>query len=117
MKERCFDCARDALTIAQVAAIIVVPVCLLLFHVWNQFRMTDLGYQIAEVTREHRGLLEENKKLSIEAAVQGRTDRMAQLARDQFGLAATRPDQVITVRLDEGGEDKRLAASEHAPRL
>ena len=87
----------DAVIISKVMLVIAVPTALLLFHVWNQYRITEVGYRIAEVTTEHRVLLEENKKLTVEASIQGRSDRVAQLAQQQFGLGEAHPDQIITI--------------------
>lgn len=95
---------RDAAAILQVGAMMAIPTALLLIHVSNQYRITDLGYQIAQVTAEHRLLLEENKKLTVEARVQGRSDRIAQRARRDFGLIEARPEQIITVELGDPAE-------------
>lgn len=94
------DSLNDALTMAKVGVIIAIPMSFFIFHVYTHYRIADLGYQVAEVTREHREMLEEHKKLSIEAAIQGRSDRVESLARERFGLEYLRPEQLITVRLD-----------------
>src|SRR5690606_9483227 len=83
---------RDSLAIVLTLTIIAMPVAVLLHHVHKQYQITALGYDIAQVTREHRLLVETNKKLKVEAAVQGRTERMTQLASDRFGLAPARPE-------------------------
>lgn len=89
----------DAAVVLKVFVMIAIPTALLLFHVSTQYRITEAGYEIARVTTEHRHLLEDNKKLTVEARMQGRNDRLAEMARNQFGLAETRPEQVITVEL------------------
>lgn len=94
----------DAVLVAKVFVLVAIPTGLLLVHVWNQYRITEVGYEIAAVTTEHRVLLEENKKLTVEARLQGRSDRVAEVARRQFGLAETRPEQVITVELKPRNE-------------
>lgn len=104
---------RDTVTILQISAMMAIPTALLLTHVSNQYKITELGYQIAQVTSEHRGLLEENKKLTVEARVQGRSDRMAQMARRDFGLVEARPEQIITVELKDPTETT-VAAGELA---
>ena len=93
----------DAAIVAKILIIVAIPTCLLVFHVWNQYRITALGYEIAEVTSEHRKLLEENKKLTVEARLQGRSDRVTLVAQERFGLQEARPEQVITVSLDDLG--------------
>lgn len=100
MKQWISKCANDAAIVSKVVILLVIPTGLLLFHVWNQYRITDLGYQIAEVTTEHRALLEENKKLVVEARLQGHSDRVSQVAKYQFGLQEAHPDQFVTVDLD-----------------
>ena len=104
----------DATVVAKVLIIVAIPTGLLTFHVWNQYRITALGYEIAEVTSEHRILLEENKKLVVEARLQGRTDRVTMVAQERFGLQEARPEQVITVSLDEldGGEEHARLANQ-----
>lgn len=118
MKQWIYGWLSNASVVAKVLAVVAVPTALLLFHVWNQYRITDLGYQIAEVTEEHRQLLEENKKLTVEAGIQGRSDRVSQLAQQQFGLQETRSDQIITVDTElktENEEHARLDASNERP--
>lgn len=97
MKERVLDATRDLARMGAVVAAVAVVTSLLGVHVWNQYRITELGYEISNVTSEHRRLMEENKKLSIEVAVQGRTERMTEVARERFGLQPTEPDQVRTL--------------------
>lgn len=76
---------------------------LLMFHVWNQYRIVQVGYQIAEVTQEHRKLIEQNKKLAIEAAVVGRTERLSNVARERYGLEPVGPKQVHALGIDVAG--------------
>ncbi len=109
MKEWMTDLLSNTVIVAKVLIVVAIPTALLLFHVWNQYRITEAGYRIAEVTTEHRALLEENKKLTVEARVQGRSDRVSKLARKQFGLQEAHPDQIITV--DPEGDQK---VEEHA---
>jgi len=101
MKEKVYDASRDFGKVAGLFAAIAVVASILLVHVWNQYRITQLGYDIASVTHKHRRLIEENKKLSIEVAVQGRTERMTEVARDNFGLQPLQPMQVKSLQLLE----------------
>lgn len=109
MKQWINNCVIDAVVVAKLLVLVAVPTGLLLFHVWNQYQITAVGYEIAEVTTEHRKLLEENKKLTVEARLQGRSDRVTRVARDHYGLREARPEQVIKVSLD--GQE---AVEEHA---
>lgn len=97
MKRMLFDGVSDGFRIAKVLVVVAIPVALLLFHVWNQFRITQLGYEVAQQTHEHRELIEEQRKLSIEATFQGRSERVLSLAREKFGLEPLEPEQVIQV--------------------
>ena len=106
LRAQLFDAARDAFRIGKVAAIVAVVVALLLYHVWNQYQITHLGYQISEQTHQHHKLMQQNRKLSIEAAYQGRTERMLSVAKKHFGLQPIRPEQVIEV---DGRRAKKAA--------
>ena len=99
MKQWISECVSDVTIVAKVLILVAIPTGLLLFHVWNQYRITELGYQVAEVTTEHRTLLEENKKLVVEARLQGHSDRVAQVAKSQFGLQEAHPEQFVTIDL------------------
>jgi cell division protein FtsL len=100
VKKHLLGGSRDALRVGAVLAVAAALTGILLLHVWNQYQITHLGYRIAEVTHEHRRLLEENKKLSIEAAIQGRSERITGVAREQFGLQPLKPEQVRTIPAD-----------------
>lgn len=102
----CKEASRDLLQIVIVLAVVAVPVALLLSHVHTQYEISQTGYDIAQVTREHRVLAEDLKKLQIEAAVQGRTERMTTLARERYGLSPMRPEQITVV---EGVSDESIA--------
>ena len=109
MKQWLSEFFGNAAVVSKVLLVVAIPTSLLLFHVWNQYRITEMGYELAEVTSEHRDLMEENKKLSVEARLQGRSDRVSEVARNQFGLEAMRPGQIITVESDVSEK-----AEEHA---
>jgi cell division protein FtsL len=85
----------DLLRVLGVMIAVGAPVAILLTHVHHQYEITRLGYQIAQVTREHRSLLETNKKLRVEAAIQGRSERITTVARERFGLEMIRADQIV----------------------
>ncbi len=94
---------QNAVMVAQVLVLVAVPTGIMLSHVWTQYQITEMGYEIASVTSEHRDLLEENKKLTVEARMQGRSDRVAEVAMKEFGLQEMDPDQIVTL---EGQEDE-----------
>lgn len=101
----------DAWRVGWLLALVGLPVAMLLFHVWTQFRITSLGYEVAAQTREHRSLIEERRKLSIEATYQGRSERMLAVAEEQFGLRPLVPEQVIEVAKPEVDGDRRAHAA------
>lgn len=109
MKQWLKETLANSSVVFAVVALTAVPVVLLLFHVWHQFRIADVGYEIAEATAEHQELLEENKKLTVEVRLQGRSDRVAEMARDRFGLEEAGPEQIVTI--DESFES---SPEEHA---
>ncbi len=115
MKQWLSEMLSNGAVVAKIMLLVAVPTALLLVHVWNQYRIAEVGYEIAEATAEHRELLEENKRLSVEARVQGRSDRVAELAQEQFGLREARPDQIISIDVaDDSGEFDDVASREHA---
>jgi cell division protein FtsL len=87
----------DLTRVLGVVIAVGTPVAILLTHVHHQYEITRLGYEIAQVTRDHRALLEMNKKLRVEAAIQGRSERITSVARERFGLEAIRSEQIVLV--------------------
>jgi len=104
----------DMLQISTIFAVVAIPVALLLSHVHTQYQISQTGYDIARVTREHRSLAEDYKKLQIEAAVQGRTERITNLARERYGLAPTRPEQITVVQDYLPAEPLQKMPEQHA---
>lgn len=100
MRHVFIESGQDALHIMLLVALVAIPASLLLGHLHTRYEISQAGYDIAKVTRTHRKLMEENKKLSIEAAVLGRTERMSDMARDRFGLVPTRPERVYKISLE-----------------
>lgn len=109
MKQWFSELFVNTVVVAKVMLVVAVPTSLLVVHVWNQFRVAQMGYEIAEATSEHEQLLEEQKKLTVEARLQGRSDRVSEMARQQFDLRVPEPDQFVTV-----GESPEEASGEHA---
>lgn len=107
------DLGEDLLRLLLVTAVVAAPVALLMSHLQTQYEIAQTGYDIAQVTREHRELVEAHKKLRIEAAVQGRTERMNTLARQRFGLMPARPEQ-ITIIEDADERPEGAPLQQHA---
>lgn len=116
MKKMLMGSLADGLRILRVTALIAVPIAMLFFHVWTRYQITDLGYEVAEQTRTHRQLIEEQRKLSIEATFQGRSDRVLGLAREKFGLQELQPSQVIQVEqlAQNDAPESKDASAQHA---
>jgi cell division protein FtsL len=113
MKKWLLEGMSDAFRISKVLVVVAVPVSILMFHVWGQFRITELGYEVAEQTTEHRALIEEQRKLTIEATFQGRSERVLTVAKERFGLEPMQPEQVVQVlAVDDAGAEG--AAGEQA---
>lgn len=55
----------------------------------------QLGYQMADETREHSLLLEENRRLLVEAALLSNTERLEEEALERLGLRPTEPSQIV----------------------
>lgn len=85
-----------------ITLLAAAPTTLLLTHVWYQFRITRLGYEISEETDRHEKLADEHRKLEIEATVESRGDRLTDLAKRRFGLERVEPEQIITVESSLG---------------
>lgn len=113
-KEVFWTFLTDAYRVGRVLVVIAVPVALLLTHVWYQVRITQLGYQISEETERHEKLADEHRKLQIETAVEGRSERLADRAKRRFGLEQIDPEQVITVEPQNGAPSESFDQTEHA---
>lgn len=70
---------------------------LLLTEVWYRVQITELGYEMTDLTRERQRLFDERKKLEIEETVNTRTERLDKIARDSLGLEPIHADQIIKV--------------------
>lgn len=114
MQEKVLDTLKDLGKIGSVGLAVALVCSVLMFHVWNRYQITHLGYEIARVTKEHRDLVEQNRKLSIEVAVQGRTERMTEVARARFGLQPMRPEQIQPVALKASDSSNSFDQERHA---
>lgn len=97
MKKWLAELFGNSVIIAKIVLLVGVPAALLVAHVHNQYRLAQVGYQLAEATSEHQQLLEENKKLVVEARLQGRSDRVTEVAQREFGLRHVSPEQIVTI--------------------
>ena len=54
----------------------------------------QLGYDLAAQTQEHSRLLEENRRLVVETALQSNAERLETEALQRLGLRPTAPEQI-----------------------
>lgn len=117
LRRLCSEFFGDALAVGRVVMVAAVPVALLLTHVWYQYQVTRLGYEISEATRRHEQLTDTHRKLTIEYAVQSRSRRVTEVAQRDFGLRRLEPGQLVDVSQrgpeppERGADSKRGHAS------
>ena len=69
--------------------------CCLIFVVWSRLQITYLGYEISQVNKEQKQLLNMNKQLKLEAASLKSLARIENIARKQLGLVNPKPYQMV----------------------
>ena len=114
LKDLSLRLLANAYRVAKMLVLVAVPAALLLTHVWYQYRITQLGYKISEETERHAELVDRNRKLTIQTAVESRSDRITDLAKERFGLERVEPEQVITIDPDAVEPGETLDETEHA---
>jgi len=80
-----------AVTVALTAAAVA--------HVWVRLRVIHLGYQISRASVEEQQLVEQNKRLKIEAAVLRQPGRIEQIARERLGMQRPDPGHIHVIRV------------------
>ena len=113
-KEWLSTCLAHAYRVCRVALLAAIPATLLLTHVWYQYRITQLGYEISEQTDRHERLVNEHRKLEIQTAVEGRSERLTEVARERFELERVEPEQIITIDPAAVRPGESLDETEHA---
>ena len=106
MFEWCWQAIKEAWSVAWVAVLVAIPVGIGLSHVWNQYRLTRLGYEISQATSRHETLVDRHRKLTVELGVEGRSDRVERRGRHQFGLEPVTPGQVVEVTAPRADDDR-----------
>jgi cell division protein FtsL len=69
-----------------------------LFYVWSRIQVIQLGYEISNVLKEERALIEANKKLRLEIATLKSYSRIEKFAVEELRMAKPKPEQVIVIR-------------------
>lgn len=71
------------------------------FHVWSRLYVFRLGYQIYQLDKVKRELLEENRRLDLEIVSLKSPSRLEAIARKEINLQPPRTDQVVMVPVDK----------------
>ena len=69
----------------------------LLLYTWCRVQCIRDGYAISKATERHRQLVALQNKLKVEFAHLKSPERIAQIAKDRFGLTAPTPEQMIII--------------------
>lgn len=85
---------RDLLWVLAAAAVCACFAWALLGHLQKRHEVYRLGYQMSALTLEHEMLLEENRRLVVEAALQADVDRLESEALLRLRLRPTEPSQI-----------------------
>jgi cell division protein FtsL len=84
----------DLLWLTLILVICVAIGIILLDYLNQRHQVYSLGYDLAEETQQHNRLLEENRRLVVETALQSNADRLESEALERLGLRPTEPDQI-----------------------
>jgi cell division protein FtsL len=85
----------DLVWVALVTVVCALFVVTLLRFLGHRQEVYRLGYEVAELTRQHSLLLEENRRLTVEAAVQSNAERLEHEALERLHLRQMRAEQVV----------------------
>jgi cell division protein FtsL len=65
------------------------------FYTWCRVQCTHIGYEIADIVKEHEQLLADQIQLKIEMERLKSPKRIEKIAREKFGLIPPTPQQVV----------------------
>jgi len=88
---------------------------LVMVYVWQHFSAIEIGYQVESQKQQVDRMLEQNRQLRLSEAQLSNPVRIDQIARQQLGLDATEPGQVV--RPDGAGGNAPVLAQSSAPTL
>ncbi len=69
-----------------------------LVYVWSRIQLIQVGYEISNAMKAGRELVEENKRLRVEAATLKSYSRIERIAVEELGMKKPGPGQVIVIR-------------------
>jgi cell division protein FtsL len=88
---------------------------LVMVYVWQHFSAIEIGYQVETQKQQVAQLQEQNRQLRLTEAQLSDPGRIDQIARQQLGLSAPEPGQVV--RPDGTGGNVPVLAQASAPSL
>ena len=86
------------LSFSSLIFVALVLMAVALLYVWSHVNMTRLEYQVAEEIGNRERLLEEQKKLKVEAATLKAPQRIEVIARNKLQMFYPERDQVISIK-------------------
>jgi cell division protein FtsL len=104
---------RDSRRIRNLLLIVVVGIGVLLpffTYTWQQIEIIGYGYQIQELKKQERELLEVQKELKIRKAELESLDRIERIARTKLGLADPDPARRFVIVLSKSEEEQGTTA-------
>lgn len=87
-----------SLSLSSLIFVALVLMAVALLYVWSHVNMTRLEYQVAEEMGNRERLLEEQKKLKVEAATLKAPQRIEVIARNKLQMFYPERDQVILIK-------------------
>jgi cell division protein FtsL len=73
-----------------------------LLNVWQSYRYTQLERDVAGIQREHRALLEENKRLVVGIASLRSPQRIRAIARDDLNMEPAPASRIRRIDFPQG---------------
>lgn len=68
-----------------------------LFYIWSRVQIVQTGYEINEIKKEQRQLLEENKKFQMELSLMKSPYRVKGLAEKQYDMVMPSQENIIEI--------------------
>jgi cell division protein FtsL len=88
---------------------------LVMIYVWQHFSAIEIGYQVETQKQQVAQMQEQNRQLRLSEAQLSNPVRIDQIARQQLGLNAPEPGQVV--RPDGAGGNVPVLAQASTPTL
>jgi cell division protein FtsL len=75
-----------------------------LFYIWQRYQFIRLGFEVAALRQQKADLRQQIEPLQVEAEYLSRLERVDALARQQLGMRAPAPAQVIVLENPDATE-------------